>query len=1380
MPEDNQGTDSDSSQDYSLSRRAAIQGLTGLGLAGFFESSLSGSGSAGTSGISEENYKWKKAIKTRFVNYAFENQTLKDEYRMTNTPVDQLNRVTSLDYVDVSWNSFGNPDPDTGDLGCWRHTFQLTDLYLNTQLKSIRENSIWRLLGAGGKPTRDNAWGTPAYKENDTDNLAQSEFELMDPQNSVVGTFDPTVSAKVSDETGSDALAVSARRDLDLFGLAAGEEFEKTFEQPLSTPATRDTNDLKYSLSNTVTPIEKVINNDIDTTNFIPLYLPLVDSYTGDYETFANIISNSDSSTMPRMNYHEYSKAIDHTDENLWVGSGITDWTVSTAVTLGAGLSLTTPQTMVVEFALSLALSYLKTQNNEEKIPYYQGFKHKFSNEGPVAATYLLFDIFVSPDTEPGSVEIAVEDQVFGAKRGFNLAFDKSPPAPDTGDSSLHPAELYTAYPENLSLENDLPITGTSPDGLWVDETTEPVLTSINLDPQITSGEIQAGETATFTASFDIDGNAIVRTSSPEWKLYRRDSFADEYTSDNIVQTASKFEWETDPLETGFYKLEFSITNPDTGEAVTTETKFTVQISDIDLSADLSISGSEFEAGSKVSLEAINVDVPKDTEFFWDVYKPGDEASPSRTLKSKSTAMDVSSPGEWQVELRLYSASLTGVEINEVVGSVTFDVTPTTAEYDISVKPIPSIAGQTFELDASKYVENENVSLLSWSVNSRPKVPDGSDTTYEQELTDLEAMNGPDNPTYVVNAPFPGSYSVSLEVLGDNFATIDKTAKSVDVVESESVTAIDDFEDNDLSEYSGDTSLFRTQSSLVANGSYALQHDLGGGDQGGIVSMNGLTQYPQAGQNFKYRVFLDGVQEHVTWFGAQKASSPPNNTYAARLDNANGDFALQVRSSDQLSTIASESVSIPETEWLTVHVGWSSDGNLSAELRSATGKSLAAITGSNTEFSSGGVGFWASDITSGSNAYVDIIEIADNGPGVGVIDDFEDGEISEYSKFDDTGSFSVQTGTVHDGTQALQGNVTTASPPNDYIYSSSGLHRYPQAGDTFEFWVRGEPTNSSSTIPAVLFGGNDQSDCYCYWIRPADDIIRLDVVSGGNRTLLASRSVSLSASTWYRGVVEWGDGGLITCRVFDGDGTELANISANDSTYSGGGFGWQNDGGGYWDSAKITASGDETQYQVIDDFEDGDVSEYSENIQTGSLRFDGNSAKGTNGLRFEGVGGSGPTANHIHSTEGLPRYPQAGDTFAFHVLFSNVGDDAYYFNFGTQSNSGNSSGSDAYRIGLDTRLADEFSFDVDGTRLAETSVTVPEQEMVEVVVGWESDGSFTVTLYNSKGNQLSQITASDATYSNGGIRIFADSNVTSNIDTDYYRIEPNSYTPSSS
>lgn len=173
------------------------------------------------------------------------------------------------------------------------------------------------------------------------------------------------------------------------------------------------------------------------------------------------------------------------------------------------------------------------------------------------------------------------------------------------------------------------------------------------------------------------------------------------------------------------------------------------------------------------------------------------------------------------------------------------------------------------------------------------------------------------------------------------------------------------------------------------------------------------------------------------------------------------------------------------------------------------------------------------------------------------VDDFEDGDISEYSG--DTGNYSVQTADVHGGNQALES--TSTGTPFFNIRSTSGLDNYPEAGDSFHWWVNSD-TGDGGTQARIAgkFGLQDASNYYDVQFDFNNGNIAINErVSGSETQLGIAAGFTTTAGTWYKVGVDWGDNGTITAIAYESDGsTQMDSVTASTNTYASGGIGWVN------------------------------------------------------------------------------------------------------------------------------------------------------------------------------------------------------------------------------
>lgn len=194
--------------------------------------------------------------------------------------------------------------------------------------------------------------------------------------------------------------------------------------------------------------------------------------------------------------------------------------------------------------------------------------------------------------------------------------------------------------------------------------------------------------------------------------------------------------------------------------------------------------------------------------------------------------------------------------------------------------------------------------------------------------------------------------------------------------------------------------------------------------------------------------------------------------------------------------------------------------------------------------------------------------------GLMTIDDFEDSTLSEYRY--DTGSFSIQDTVVKEGSKALR--IDSGSNEHISSFPGDGLDYYPEAGDTFRFWVK---TSVGEYWILLYFGCvegsggvDDRPDGYAAFLNFKRSELRLRKRDNNTNNTLSATSYTFATDVWYEVEVQWGTNGTITVRLFDEAGTELGSVSATDTTFTSGGITWQTEaqkGVKYMDYAREVA-----------------------------------------------------------------------------------------------------------------------------------------------------------------------------------------------------------------
>lgn len=168
---------------------------------------------------------------------------------------------------------------------------------------------------------------------------------------------------------------------------------------------------------------------------------------------------------------------------------------------------------------------------------------------------------------------------------------------------------------------------------------------------------------------------------------------------------------------------------------------------------------------------------------------------------------------------------------------------------------------------------------------------------------------------------------------------------------------------------------------------------------------------------------------------------------------------------------------------------------------------------------------------------------------------------------------------------------------------------------------------------------------------------------------------------------------------------------------------------------------------LIDSIEDGDMAEYT----MYATNFAASTAKAVDGsysARVE-LDASNPRA---YSTSGLNAYPVAGDTFRWHTQSEAIGSSNLGFEFGLQNAADGSS--DRYSARFRGRSGDMALIKVSGgsaTTLASAAQSYTSNIWYEGEVAWGTDGTITFTAFDDTGAQINQISATDTTFTSGGI-----------------------------
>lgn len=151
-----------------------------------------------------------------------------------------------------------------------------------------------------------------------------------------------------------------------------------------------------------------------------------------------------------------------------------------------------------------------------------------------------------------------------------------------------------------------------------------------------------------------------------------------------------------------------------------------------------------------------------------------------------------------------------------------------------------------------------------------------------------------------------------------------------------------------------------------------------------------------------------------------------------------------------------------------------------------------------------------------------------------VIEDFEDGDLTEYKWTSPAILASVTTAAAHDGMYGLEAEATDLS---DWIYRDDGQVHVEQ-GDWISYWVR---TGAGSWQRQYSGFGATADGCYSTVMAENTNQFLIQYNEWYGFVDLASTAQTYLHDHWYRVEVHWDFGGAITADLYDSDGVTLLN-----------------------------------------------------------------------------------------------------------------------------------------------------------------------------------------------------------------------------------------------
>lgn len=359
-----------------------------------------------------------------------------------------------------------------------------------------------------------------------------------------------------------------------------------------------------------------------------------------------------------------------------------------------------------------------------------------------------------------------------------------------------------------------------------------------------------------------------------------------------------------------------------------------------------------------------------------------------------------------------------------------------------------------------------------------------------------------------------------------------------------------------------------------------------------------------------------------------------------------------------------------------------------------------------------------------------------------VVEDFEDGDLSEYTFDRGSSGASVVSAPVEGGSYALEYSGTSTE-----AISTSGLDAYPSAGDSFTYWVRG---TGGADMTNFAYGAQDHTNRYFVRVNVAEDRLKLCRYKSAETDLVRKdvTGFTLSQDAWYRVDVDWGTDGTHTATLFDSSGSQLADVTMSDSTWTSGGIGFDaylsSGQSVYFDSVVLNgdggSSGSSTETTVLDDFEDGSMADYSAVDTSGwtaetTKPHDG-SYSAVNPSNWEGIYDNSVT---IERGDTVESYAYLGTSNGV-----STGVELWAFT--------NGDGSEKYKTYVSAENGKHWlGYSGSSTETFESndSAAIPADEWIRIEMTTDSS-LLESNVYDAAGNLISTISGEDARLTSGG------------------------------
>lgn len=403
------------------------------------------------------------------------------------------------------------------------------------------------------------------------------------------------------------------------------------------------------------------------------------------------------------------------------------------------------------------------------------------------------------------------------------------------------------------------------------------------------------------------------------------------------------------------------------------------------------------------------------------------------------------------------------------------------------------------------------------------------------------------------------------------------------------------------------------------------------------------------------------------------------------------------------------------------------------------------------------------------------------------IDDFEDQSISEYS----AGNLAVSSNAewnvrnfAHDGDYGLRADFEGPEDTFAEDLTSGSLENTPSQGDTFDGWMYSTlEDETGATWTYIIFGGDVANDDY-YRIglksteASSQDTFKIEKVNNGTVVKSDSKTfVGQGFDSWYQYEVDWSDP-TISVDINDAGGSTFKTVSIDDTDYTSGEFGHAI-GAEKGDNQSVTTSSTTTENKTLDDFEDGDLANWSEvqgDHKSNHITWSNQQNVVQEGNNAVYADLSKPASDPDEDQEeflvsdGFSETPSRGDQIKFWVRFGRTTvntNSSCYFHFGWQDKDNKYTMEFDFDDGTDSLDATTYvALDTDGTNNFDIDTlnnknSGNEDKWFEVTINWDNDqvdnaGDIEAIVDDANGNNLTTLTINNTAYDTGDVALEID------------------------